>query len=96
MVAHAGMGTLRALWLEDNPIATARLYRIDVLACFPDSQRLLLDGRPSQRSETELAALRAQVIRPSRFTLSRPWCEGALGSGDLRSSTEPCACAAKP
>ena len=57
----AGLTTLRALWLEDNPIAFARLYRIDVLGCFPESQQLLLDGRTSQRSETEIAALRAQV-----------------------------------
>ena len=55
------MSSLHALWLEDNPIAFARLYRIDVLGCFPEAQHLLLDGRPSQRSEIEIAALRAQV-----------------------------------
>ena len=61
---RSGMGSLRQLWLEDNPLACARLYRIDVLACFP--QKITLDGRPPCRSEHEMAALRAQVHgRPS-------------------------------
>ncbi|BDA49747.1 probable Nischarin at N-terminal half [Coccomyxa sp. Obi] len=64
VVRLSGMSTLRALWLEDNPIAFARLYRIDVLGCFPEAQHLLLDGRPSQRSEIEIAALRAQGNAP--------------------------------
>ncbi|KAK9905071.1 hypothetical protein WJX75_009256 [Coccomyxa subellipsoidea] len=64
VVRLSDLTTLRALWLEDNPIAFARLYRIDVLGCFPESQQLLLDGRASQRSETEIAALRAQGNAP--------------------------------
>lgn len=59
----AGLSSLQQLWLEANPIACARLYRIDVLACFPESQGVLLDGKPDRRSEREMAALRA-LVRP--------------------------------
>ena len=55
----AGLGALRQLWLEDNPVACAPPHRVDVLACFP--QKITLDGRPPGRSEHEMAALRAQV-----------------------------------
>lgn len=55
------MTSLRALWLSDNPLALSQLYRLDVLACFPSGQALLLDGRRHRRSEHETASLRAQV-----------------------------------
>ena len=57
----AGMANLRLLWLSDNPLALSQLYRMDVLACFPKSQRLLLDGKRHRRAEHETASLRAQV-----------------------------------
>ena len=55
------MAGLRLLWLSDNPLALSQLYRMDVLACFPESQRLLLDGKRHRRAEHETASLRAQV-----------------------------------
>ena len=55
------MASLRLLWLSDNPLALSQLYRIDVLACFPESQHLLLDGKRHRRAEHETASLRAQV-----------------------------------
>ena len=61
---HAGMSSLRLLWLSDNPLALSQLYRIDVLACFPESQQLLLDGKRHRRAEHETASLRAQVHMP--------------------------------
>lgn len=57
------MANLRLLWLSDNPLALSQLYRMDVLACFPQSQRLLLDGKRHRRAEHETASLRAQVCR---------------------------------
>jgi len=61
---HAGMSSLRLLWLSDNPLARSQLYRMDVLACFPESQQLLLDGKRHRRAEHETASLRAQVLIP--------------------------------
>jgi hypothetical protein len=55
------MSRLQQLHLEENPISCSRLYRMDVLACFPEAQGVVLDGKPTRRSEKEMAALRASV-----------------------------------
>lgn len=63
LLLHAGMAALRLLWLADNPLALSQLYRIDVLACFPEDQQLLLDGTRHSSAEHQTASLRAQVRR---------------------------------
>jgi hypothetical protein len=57
----AGLGALRQLWLEDNPVACAPRYRTDVLACFLAPGGLALDGRPASRAELDAARLRGPV-----------------------------------
>lgn len=101
----AGTGSLRALWLADNPLALSQLYRMDVLACFPEGQQLLLDGRRHRRAEHETASLRAQVyIVPSHsssfrilthLTLILRGCQSCQrikvhGSLNLRGADTPC------
>ena len=62
-----GLTSLGHLWLDDNPLAHAPLYRLDVLACFRPQQGLCLDGRSVAAGEADLALLRSQVRgRPFR------------------------------
>ena len=65
------MAALRLLWLADNPLALSQLYRIDVLACFPEDQQLLLDGTRHSSAEHQTASLRAQVRRLSHMRSSQ-------------------------
>ena len=71
LLPHAGMAALRSLWLADNPLALSQLYRIDVLACFPEDQQLLLDGTRHSSAEHQTASLRAQVCCPLQSILSQ-------------------------
>ncbi|CAK0783551.1 hypothetical protein CVIRNUC_006750 [Coccomyxa viridis] len=64
VVRLSGMAALRLLWLADNPLALSQLYRIDVLACFPEDQQLLLDGTRHSSAEQQTASLRAQSNAP--------------------------------
>ena len=73
---RAGMAALRSLWLDDNPLALSQLYRIDVLACFPEDQPLLLDGTRHSCAEHQTASLRAQVCWLSQLVLEQ--CSGPL------------------
>lgn len=71
MHAWAGLAALRRLWLEDNPLACAPRYRVDVLACFLAPGGLALDGRPPSRAELEGARLRGPARAPSPDRASR-------------------------
>ena len=61
---RAGLVALQALWLEDNPLACAPAYRVDVLACFLAPGGLRLDGKAPARADLEAARLRGPV-RPA-------------------------------
>ena len=65
----AGLVALQALWLEDNPLACAPAYRVDVLACFLAPGGLRLDGKAPSRAELEAARLRGPVRPAPRRTL---------------------------
>lgn len=67
---YAGLVALQALWLEDNPLACAPAYRVDVLACFLAPGGLRLDGKAPSRAELEAARLRGPVRPAPRRTLS--------------------------
>jgi hypothetical protein len=90
------MATLRQLWLEDNPLACARMYRIDALACFAHPLETL-DGRAPTRSEREMAALRAQARLFWLTLLARAWTcntRNLCVESTCRWAARPCAASA--
>ncbi|KAK9832497.1 hypothetical protein WJX81_002220 [Elliptochloris bilobata] len=94
----SGLAALRELWLEDNPLACAPRYRMDVLACFLAPGRLLLDGKAPSHAELEAARLRGPHLEmwarlaPEGPSGAWPWGwleDGELGRVDLGGTGTP-------